>query len=524
MAQEPPHREGGAPEVLVIGQGVAGLSAARALAERGLKVRVVAKAPVERSNSYLAQGGVAAAFAADDSPALHAADTLAVGRGLNRRQTVKTVVAAGPAVLRELLPSGVFALDSRGLPLLDREAGHSRARIWHAPDGYTGRALTGWLWQTVHSHTAIEWEPGRVVRLITRHGRVVGAWVATPDGAVTPRLAAHVVLATGGLAGLWRFTTNPPETQGDGLWLAYDAGAVLADLEFVQFHPTVLAQPQEGRPALLLTEALRGFGAHLVDRSGRRILGDHPAGELAPRDEVARAVASHAPVYLSLRHLDPDAVHRHFPALSQALAERGLDLARDYIPVRPGAHFTMGGVLTDSDGRTTVPGLWAVGEVAMSGLHGANRLASNSLLEGLVLGRRVAAAVAEAARASRPERVPTVYEPLPAWEVPAELGELLDRTLSVFRTPTEMQALRQALSREASTPAVVLCRLMVEAALARTESRGSHWRRDAAEPRPEWRGHLLHQRERGMWFEPGEAAFARRRVPRPAHLHPAEGI
>lgn len=494
-------------EVLVVGAGLAGLSVAFGLARQGVAVRLVAKADHTTSNSYLAQGGVAGAYAPSDHPRLHAEDTVRVGRELSYRPVVEMVTAQAPALLSALLPYQLFAVDEEGRPHLDREAGHSHSRIWHAPDGFTGRALTQWLWQQVNREPLVTVERGRVLQLLVKEGQVVGAWVMTPQG-IFPRRAAHTVLATGGMAGLWPFTTNPETTAGDGLWLAFEAGAVLADLEFIQFHPTVLAW--EGRrPAQLLTEALRGFGAQLVDRQGRRIMADHPEQELAPRDEVARAVGERDTVYLTLRHLDPEEVHHHFRALAATLSEMGLDLARDLLPVRPGAHFTMGGVLTDPFGRTSLPGLWAVGEVAATGLHGANRLASNSLLEGMVFGGRAAEAIGRAPRLATPA-APLGPAPDPArWEVPPELPEWLDRALSVFRDPEVMASCSGWLSRTAGQRAAEgLAQLVLEAAQARRESRGAHFRADAPRPSARYRGHFLHHRERGMWFAPHPEPYA----------------
>jgi L-aspartate oxidase len=494
-------------EVLVVGAGLAGLSAAFALARQGVAVRLVAKTDHTISNSYLAQGGVAGAYASSDHPRLHAEDTMRVGRELSYRPVVEMVTAEAPALLSTLLPYQLFAVDEAGNPHLDREAGHSQPRIWHAPDGFTGRALTQWLWQEVTRDPLVTVERGRVLQLLVNQGQVVGAWVMTPHG-IFPRRAAHTVLATGGMAGLWPFTSNPETTAGDGLWLAFEAGAVLTDLEFIQFHPTVLAW--EGRrPAQLLTEALRGFGARLIDRQGRRILADHPEQELAPRDEVARAVGQRDAVFLSLRHLDPEEVRRHFSALAATLREMGLDLARDLLPVRPGAHFTMGGVLTDEQGRTSLPGLWAVGEVAATGLHGANRLASNSLLEGLVFGRRAAEAIAQTPSSAIPA-APLAVAPDPSrWEVPPELPEWLDRALSVFRDPEVMASCSEWLAGPAGQKASgQLARLALEAAQARRESRGAHFRADAPRPSERYRGHFLHQREQGLWFAPHPEPYA----------------
>jgi L-aspartate oxidase len=367
-------------DLVVVGSGAAGLSAARRAAELGARVAMLTAGAPLAGSSPRAQGGVAAAVGADDAPALHAADTLAVGGGLNDRAAVAVLTAEGTDSVRRLIDDGVPFDDDLGL-----EAGHARRRILHAGGAATGHILTSALLeQVVEDERITLFAHTRADALLTRRGRVVGVH----SGARTFGAPA-TVLATGGYAALWGRTTNATESRGTGLVLAYLAGASLADLEFVQFHPTALCLP--GQPAFLLSEALRGEGARLLDAAGQDVV-----DPLLPRDVVARALHRHlrtrGAVFLSLRHLDAAHVRGRFPSLVGRLAELGLDLARDPLPVAPAAHYCMGGIRTDTWGRTDVGGLYAAGESACTGVQGANRLASNSLLECLVFGARAAQA------------------------------------------------------------------------------------------------------------------------------------
>lgn len=491
--------------VVVVGSGVAGMQTALQVADAGRPVVLIGKDSWRRTNTYHAQGGVAAALGERDHAEFHAEDTLAVARGLADPEAVAVLVEEAAAALAPLIQDGVFARGDGGLDF-SQEAGHRAARIVHAGDGMTGRAVAGWLYARVSGHPRITTMSGRVVRLLVEDGGVGGLGVYV-GGRFRVLPARDVVLATGGYAGLYRTTSNPYPTAGDGLWLAWEAGAVLADLEFVQFHPTILDDGDSAEP-LLLTEALRGAGARLVTDAGERIMASHPDQELAPRDEVARAVfaaRAAAPgrvVYLTMAHLDPRATTRQFPALAAMLARRGFDLARDRIPVRPAAHFTMGGVKVDTDGRTGIDGLWAVGEVSCTGVHGANRLASNSLLEGLVFGRRVGQAIVRASRPPCRWSQAAVepgggFGPPPAW-----LGDLLDQEVGVVRHGEGLARAARRLATSFAGPAEVLAALMVRAAMMRTESRGAHVRADYPGTGNEWRGHIYHRRDRGSWYEP----------------------
>ncbi len=536
-------------ELIVVGSGAAGLATTLAAVERGARVTLLTAGPLLSGSSPWAQGGVAAVVAADDSPELHAADTVAVGAGLNDAAAVGVLTRGGVRVARELIAAGVPFDGGPTGPDLALEAGHGRRRILHAGGGATGRAVIETLLARVVEHPLVRVRPHAPAdELLLADGRVVGV-----RSGATRYTGRAVVLATGGYAALWARTTNTPESRGSGLALAYRAGATLADLEFIQFHPTALILPD--RPAFLLTEALRGEGAQLVDADERPIV-----DPLLARDVVARAVARHrrdvGPVYLSLRGLAAGFVHERFPNISQRLHDWGLDLARDLLPVAPAAHYCMGGVRSDSDGRTDLAGLYVAGEVACTGVQGANRLASNSLLECLVFGQQAASAAltdeagararwggdappapqAQAERSGTGEKgereelgasgeerapqpasasAPLVFSPqAPLRSASAPLrsasewgaggASLLDRDLGVERDAAGLTALLAALAAPGlaeDADARLVATLAARAALLRRESRGVHHRTDAPQAAPQWRGHLLWNREHGPRFE-----------------------
>jgi len=457
---------GGEFDVAVVGGGGAGLWSALRAAELGARVCVISRTPLPQSASYWAQGGLAAALEPDDSPDLHAADTIAAGRGLCRSSAVRALVEEAPGLVRDLIARGVvFDLDHEGRLALALEGGHTRRRIVHSGGSQTGAEITSKLAAMVAAEERIEvMERTSATALWSDCERCHG--VITEDGAVG---APATIIATGGAAALWRRTTNPRGAIGAGMVFASVAGADLADLEFCQFHPTALALPGTPHDGRLITEAIRGEGAKLLGADGERF-----TDELAPRDAVTAAILEKmrldgvAHVGLDLREIDP----ARFPNVFASLAEAGLDPHSQPIPVTPAAHYTMGGVAVDVDGRSSLPGLFAVGEASCTGLHGANRLASNSLSECFVFGGRAgAAAVDEERAASRPEPPQWRFEP------PSdETREAVWRYAGPMRNPDD-------LARLISNP-YPLARALAASALDRRESRGGHLRRDAPETDP----------------------------------------
>ncbi|WP_295780228.1 L-aspartate oxidase [uncultured Microbacterium sp.] len=477
--------------VVVVGSGIAGLTAALHAHEAGCRVTVVTKGALPDTNTRWAQGGIAAVTDPADSVASHAADTLTAGAGLNDPDAVDVLVGEGPARIAELVQRGV-AFDrtadgdfSRGL-----EAAHAVARVLHAGGDATGAAIQAALGDAVRRAGIPLREHALLRDLVVQEGRVAGVELA--DGERLP--ADAVILATGGAGQLYAHTTNPTGATGDGIAAAIRAGAAVADLEFVQFHPTALAV---GAP-FLVSEAVRGEGAILIDDTGRRFAFDaHPDGELAPRDVVARANAramaaqGGRPVRLDATALGAARLAQRFPTIDAAVRERGLDWAREPIPVTPAAHYLMGGVVTDLDGRTTVPGLYAVGETARTGVHGANRLASNSLLEGAVFGARAGEAVARdtdwpviPAKPAALRRVPDAAAP-PFTR--AALQELMWTDAGLMRDAAGLSraaGILAAWRASAASPGVEDANLLlvaahvVDAALTRTASIGAHFRSD----------------------------------------------
>lgn len=478
-------------DFLIIGSGIAGLRAAADLARAG-DVLVLTKATPSESNTDYAQGGIAAAVGPGDTPGQHAADTMAAGDGLCDPEAVDVLVADGVRYVHELIEWGArFDREAAGALALGREGAHRRRRVLHSADA-TGREIGRALWERVAAQSRVRIEQdARAIGLIVDGGRCIGARFNTGD-VVHEVHAGAVLLATGGAGQVFRETTNPTVATGDGVMLAWFAGARVADLEFVQFHPTALDVP--GQPRFLLSEALRGEGAHLLNAGGERFMTRYEeAGELASRDLVARAMVREqartgGPVYLSMQHLEPAWIRTRFPTITAVCATANLDLATDRIPVGPAAHYVMGGVQTDLWGRTTVPGLYAAGEVACTGVHGANRLASNSLLEGLVFGARAAHAMLAPTTVPRVFEVPRVPK-VGFGRVPGEqhVRGLMWNSVGLWREEALLRTAIEALDewyaalgddRSRIAALVTVGRLMARAALRREESRGCHARAD----------------------------------------------
>lgn len=535
-------------DLLVIGSGIAGLTTALEAAARGMGVLLVTKERLEESNTWYAQGGIAAALADDDTPEAHGADTLAAGAGLCDPAAVRVLVEEGPAAVRQLARLGV-PFDQHGQRLaLTREAAHSQRRIAHAGGDATGAAVETTLAEAVRAAGIAVREQTAAIELLLEDSVCVGALLATAcspqpkehspasapmvpatSGATFEVRARATVLATGGAGQLYHATTNPAVATGDGVALAYRAGAAVANLEFFQFHPTALyIAPEKARGArreaqgtpssFLISEAVRGEGGYLRDASGERfMLRAHAQAELAPRDVVARAIAQTMlrdgadSVFLDVTHLDRELVLRRFPSIARACASHGIDITRDPIPVAPAAHYHMGGVVSDLWGRTGVPGLFACGEVAMTGVHGANRLASNSLLEGAVWGARIARSAGGWLRGNdtwdlTPGGFPTsvlagpVAQPAATGQpasnegIGAALPRLMWRHVGIVRAAEGLESTLAQIGawRSASEFAPALASLLLaaelttSAALLRQESRGAHARSDFPRTEPAW--------------------------------------
>ncbi len=457
----------------VVGAGAAGLYTALRAAAQGARVTLVSATPLAESSSWWAQGGLAAALAADDSPERHRADTLKAGRGAVRESAARVLCAEAPAAVEALTALGVqFDADREGRFLLGLEGGHSARRVVHAGGAATGRRIIRQLSALVAQDERIEVrERRRVTRVLTAGGRAAAVEL---DGGEQLRSRA-IVLATGGAAAMWSRTTNPAGATGGGLLLAHAAGAELADLELMQFHPTAVVG-ENGADGFLVTEAVRGEGARLIDAGGERFV-----DELAPRDEVARAVALRmtttgaSSVGLDMRDVDPAL----FPNVVGELRRAGIDPERDLVPVAPAAHYMMGGISTDLYGRATLPGLYAVGECSCTGLHGANRLASNSLSECFVFGARAAdAALAEASAQGQIDG-----------EAPggASIARLTDASRRALWAHAGIERSGAGLAELAGDPHP-LVRLIARSALAREESRGAHRRTDFPATKASWGG------------------------------------
>ncbi|HUX02114.1 MAG: L-aspartate oxidase [Phycisphaerae bacterium] len=517
-------------DVVIVGGGVAALRASIEIG-RALQVTVLLKNQPTDSNSYHAQGGIAAVIRPDDSIEHHVADTLSAGCGLSDEPVVREVVSAAPACLEELVKWGARFDSADGRIVAGREGGHSAPRIIHARGDETGKEITSALLRRARRFDTMDLrEDTFAVDLLSADRTVLGvlAWHATHGLFVV--WARRTVLATGGLGRIYRETTNPEGATGDGLAMAYRAGATLADLEFVQFHPTTLYIAGASRH--LISETVRGEGGCLVDKTGRAFMTDyHPQGDLAPRDVVSRAILQHmrrsgaTHVYLDLSPLGPK-VRERFPSIAAACDQFDIDIARDLVPVRPSAHYMVGGVKVDGAGRTDLANLYAVGEVSATGLHGANRLGSNSLLEGLVFGRLAGRAIREELAAAPGERAGTerirsdvsrsTRGELNLGDVRNSLRALAWRNVGIARDKedlVEAEGLIEfwqsyVLDKVFEDPAgwelqnmLALGRLMTHAALVRTETRGVHYRSDYPErDDARWKKHILIQYGRDPRF------------------------
>ncbi len=520
-------------DAVVIGSGVAALRAALEMAP-AVQVTLITKSRLAESNSFYAQGGIAAAIAPPDTVESHMADTLTTGCGLCNDAVVRQIVTAAPDCVRELIDWGA-AFDRSGPQIaVGREGGHSAPRILHARGDETGKEITSTLLERARKTESIDIREGTfAVDFLTADRAVVGvlAWHAT-QGALAIR-AARTVLATGGIGRIYRETTNPEVATGDGLAMAYRAGATLADMEFVQFHPTTLYLAGASRH--LISETVRGEGGRLLDKAGRPFMHEyHPMGDLAPRDIVSRSIIEHmrrtgeTHVFLDVTHLGPEA-RKRFPGIAKACSQFGIDISKDRIPVRPSAHYMIGGAKVDMTGRTSLEGLFACGEVSSTGLHGANRLGSNSLLEGLVYGRIVGREIVEelkgagngAARNSphriRSDVVRSARGELNLGDVHNSLRSLMWRNVGIVRDAEDLAEAdgliefwqSYVLDKVFSQPAgwelqnmLTLGRLIAHAAYVRTETRGVHYRADHPQrDDANWQRHILMARDRDLRIE-----------------------
>jgi L-aspartate oxidase len=503
---------------IVLGSGVAGLYTALELS-RNHPVILLTKASLSESNTYYAQGGIASALGTHDSPELHYQDTMMAGAGLCNSKAVLTLVYDGPERVRHLIDLGTPFDRKNGEISFTREAAHSRPRILHADGDATGREISLTLIEKVRRSNIRVYENHFALGLVTEKGHCHGV-VTLNAGELHLFLSSAVILCTGGIGQIYGKTTNPEIATGDGMALAYNAGAVLRDVEFLQFHPTALHLPPA--PPFLISETVRGEGAILLNSAGERFMPDyHPLAELAPRDVVARAIfaeskrssVSSSSVYLDLSKIPTATIKNRFPNIFETCLRFGLDITASPIPVAPAAHYMMGGVVTDLCGRTGVPRLYAAGEVASTGVHGANRLASNSLLEGLVFGGRAAGDMQKIPiRLPDPAsnylkihypRVFTDYSNLQSDYV--RLRQITDQHLGIVRDALGLNEAMKSLELAESGPGGFeldpqyfelqnlfhLAVLMAKAALYRTESRGGHYRADFPEPVDEWRKHII---------------------------------
>jgi L-aspartate oxidase len=515
-------------DTVVIGSGLAGLTAAYHSSKFG-KVAIVTKSELDTSNSYYAQGGIAAAITNDDSPEQHLKDTLSAGRGLCDRDAVEVLVNEGCDRVREIIDWGMKFDKKNGKYLLALEGGHTKRRILHAGGDATGKELTSFILKKVKNTASISpFEYMAVVKLLKNNNRITGIMVLDfKTGKNILFKTKAVILATGGLSRLFERSTNPHTATGDGIALAYEAGAKIADIEFIQFHPSALYI--QGKDAYLISEAVRGEGAWLLDQKGTRFMKKiHPLAELAPRDVVAYSIFKQINesnsnfIYLSLRHLDPRKIKKRFYNIYLHLKEMGFDLTKDLLPVAPAAHYMMGGIRTNLDAETNIKGLFICGEAASTGVMGANRLASNSLLECLVFGKRASekAAALTWPESDLPEINPVTIRNKKNEDTylsfQNEAASIMSKNLGIVR---DEQGIKYALNKFLEITdkyknfnndynllkiynSATICRLIAEAALTRKESRGSHIRNDFPYENPDFEVHIVQQKNKNIQFEP----------------------
>ncbi|WNQ11694.1 L-aspartate oxidase [Paenibacillus aurantius] len=515
-------------DVMVIGAGIAGLFTAIKAAETR-KVLMITKKSLTESNTRYAQGGIAAVISEEDSPAYHRQDTLLAGAGLCSPEAVDVLVHEGPEGVQDLIRMGTQFDRENGEFALTREGAHSQRRILHAQGDATGAEIVRALSEKVLQHPNIEvWDDHFVIDLVTQAGECTGALVQKPDGRRLFCRAEATILCSGGAGQLYRYTTNPEIATADGIAMAYRAGADIRDMEFMQFHPTALCYANA--PRFLISEAVRGEGAVLRNINGERFMERYdPQLELAPRDIVARAIVSEMEkthstfVYIDITHESPEMVKRRFPTIYEYCLTYGLDLTTDWIPVAPAAHYMMGGVKTDLHGETSIRRLFACGEVSSTGVHGANRLASNSLSEAIVFGRRIIERIAAlpTLEEGEPDRVSSAAQTstTPATQIQEKrlkLQKIMVRYAGVKRSETALRKGQEELLKEEGLFSCSLtekeefelanlltCGLMtMEAAIRRKESRGGHYREDFPE-RDDllWKKHIVFNRNKGTTEE-----------------------